>query len=89
MCGAQRPRKFIGSQAIAHYVEQSSGGSNCMARLIHSLAIATGIQLPLPLVAQLIWKLLLVREESCAKRLRGVVHEGLLRDDATGEPSAR
>ena len=32
---------------------------------------------------------LLVREESCAKRLRGVVHEGLLRDDATGEPSAR
>jgi hypothetical protein len=31
----------------------------------------------------------LVREESCAKRLRGVVHEGLLRDDATGEPSAR
>ena len=57
MCGAQRPRKFNGSQAIAHYDEQSSGGSNCMARLIHSLAIATGIQLPLPLVAQPIWKL--------------------------------
>jgi len=31
---------------------------------------------------------LLVRENSCAKRLRGVVHEGYCARDATGEPSA-
>jgi hypothetical protein len=44
------------------------GGSNRMARLIHSLASASGVQLPLRLVAQPILKLLLIREDSCAKR---------------------